>query len=46
MKTGFHSTYIIQCHLDSTSVPYKQSEKEDIYKFQVEILRNSKQEKA
>ena len=26
----FYSTYITQCHIDSTSVAYKQSEEEDI----------------
>ena len=30
----FYSTYLTQCHFDSTSVAYKQSEEEDI---QVEI---------
>ena len=29
MKTYFYSTYITQCHIDSTSVAYKQSEEED-----------------
>ena len=40
MKILKHAFILIitQCHFDSTSVAYKQSEKEHIYKFQLDRI--------